>query len=233
LSSESVAKTVLIIGVNGAIGSSLVTKYKSEGWTVKCISRAANEGLNLDLTEVSSVDVVEAHLKEQGCPDLVIHCSGLLHDSLNMPERQLEELDTDWLMKSLEVNLISHVHLAKAINRVLTKEKPFTWVSLSAMVGSISDNGLGGWYSYRTSKAALNMFIKGVSLEWKRRNKGNRTFLIHPGTTKSNMSSPFSVRKDKLYSPELSATRIYDVIENTGVEANGQFYNWNSNVIPW
>lgn len=230
---NNVAKTALIVGTNGAIGSSLEAKYKAEGWTVKTISSGPNQGLRLDLTNESNVDHIETYLKDQGCPDLIIHCSGLLHDSSNMPERTLEELNVDWLMKSLEVNLISHVNLAKAINHVMTKDKALTWVSLSAMVGSISDNGLGGWYSYRTSKAALNMFIKTLSIEWKRKNKGNRTFLIHPGTTKSKMSAPFSVRKDKLYAPELSAQRIYDVIENTGTEANGQFYNWNSEHIPW
>ncbi len=230
---KSNGKTVLIVGSNGAIGSSLKVKYEEDGWRVISIGNSPNPGLTIDLTEELNIDKIQAYLTNSGCPDLVIHCAGLLHDSTNMPERTLEDVNAAWIIKSMEVNLLSHVNIAKAINRVITKDKPLTWVSLSAMVGSITDNGLGGWYSYRTSKAALNMFIKTLSIEWKRKNKENRTLLIHPGTTKSDMSAPFNVRKDKLCSPRISAQRIYDVIANTSTEANGEFYNWNSEKIPW
>ncbi|MCH2207710.1 MAG: SDR family NAD(P)-dependent oxidoreductase [Lentisphaerales bacterium] len=226
-------KKVLIAGSKGAIGRALSLKYEEMGWQVLRLSRSENSDLTVNLSEDSSVAVVVDFFTGKTCPDLIINCCGLLHDSQNMPEKQLDELNTNWLQKSFQVNLNTHVNLAKAVDKVADSSKSFTWVSLSAMIGSITDNRLGGWYSYRISKASLNMFIKTLSIEWKRKNKQNRAFVIHPGTTKSTMSSPFNVRKDKLYEPGLTAERIISVIESTETEANGQFYNWNGANLLW
>jgi len=131
----------------------------------------------------------------------------------------------------IDVNVLTHVLLAQCLeNHIVTKEE-FKWVSLSAMVGSISDNYLGGWYSYRMTKAALNMFIRGLAIEWKRKNPNASVVAMHPGTTDSPMSSPFKVRPDKLYSPDLSANRIVKVIDSLDPSRTGLFINWDGNLI--
>ena len=226
-------KTVLIAGVGGAIGSALAEKYKDKEWNVISISRKEGADLVTNLSDESCIDSAREFIDSRPCPDLVINCCGLLHDENNMPEKELADVSTDWLMKNVEVNLNTHINLAKAVSKCLSSERSMTWVSLSAMVGSIGDNGLGGWYSYRISKASLNMLIRNLSIEWKRKHRENRVFAIHPGTTKSDMSAPFRIREDKLYDPQLSADRIINVIETSGLEANGQFLNWNGENILW
>lgn len=227
-----ITKKLLLVGANGSIGKALSGVYRHAGWEVISISRNKESDLTVDLSLEESFGETYTFLQKLGCPDMVINCNGVLHDDHHMPERRLKDLNVEWLTKSFSVNLQSHINLAKALDNVLTT-KTFTWVSLSAMVGSITDNYLGGWYSYRMSKASLNMFVKNLSIEWKRKNKDNRVFAIHPGTTKSYMSSPFKVKKDKIYQPELSAQRIYSVIEAANSDLNGQFLNWNGEIIPW
>ena len=231
--SNELRKTVLVAGANGAIGSALSANYESKGWEVIRLSRSKNSDLSVNLSDESSIPDIVDFFKGRSCPDLVISCGGLLHNAENMPERQLSHLNTNWLQKSFQVNLNTHINLAQAIDKIMDSKKCLSWVSLSAMIGSITDNHLGGWYSYRISKAALNMFIRTLSIEWNRKNKSNRAFVIHPGTTESDMSAPFKVRKDKLYKPILSAERIICVIESTETEANGQFYNWNGSKLLW
>ncbi|MCM8536605.1 MAG: SDR family NAD(P)-dependent oxidoreductase [Lentisphaeraceae bacterium] len=223
---------LIIAGSTSALGQALKSKYSQAGWMVKTIGRKAAD-YEIDLTDYSATSELSELIFKSNTPDMIINCIGTLHNQKHMPERQLSDLDSSWLDSSLEINLKSHINLAKILNEHLTKEKPITWVSLSAMVGSIGDNRLGGWYSYRISKAALNMFIKTLSLEWKRKNKLNKVLSIHPGTTRSSMSAPFKINKDNLYEPELSADRIFDVISNSTSEDNGTFSNWDGKVIPW
>ena len=230
-------KTVLIAGGNSAIAKALARSLTVQGANVLALSRKEIQEFDsyaVDLTKSESVNDVQAFLYNGAYEiDLVINCVGLLHDQEHMPERQLKEIKADWLLKSMEVNLVTHIHLAQALEPCVKKKKELVFASLSAMVGSIRDNGLGGWYSYRMSKAALNMFIKGLSIEWKRYNAQNRVLAIHPGTTDSQMSKPFKVRPDKLYSPELTATRILSVLEKSDQQETGSFLNWNGEVIPY
>ena len=170
--------------------------------------------MQLDLTKEYSIEKLRGHLSYTFVPDIIICCSGILHDDETLPEKKLADFTSDWFLKSVDMNILTHVNLAKAVDPLIEKTRPVTWVSLSAMVGSISDNRLGGWYTYRMNKAALNMFVKGLSIEWHRKSKGSTVISIHPGTTDSQMSKPFSIRKDKLYSPQLTAERIISVVEN-------------------
>jgi NAD(P)-dependent dehydrogenase (short-subunit alcohol dehydrogenase family) len=103
------------------------------------------------------------------------------------------------------------------------------------MVGSIGDNGLGGWYGYRSSKAALNMLVKTAAIEVARQNKRAALVCMHPGTTKGPLSKPFSsgVSEDKYYTPEQSAQRIIEVAQSLSPQNNGEFYNWDGSIIPW
>ena len=231
----SARKDILIAGGSSAIALSLTNKYRDLGFNVWTLSRASfdhSNHLQYDLIDKESLHDFKSQLDELNLYfHLVIQCSGLLHDDVNMPEKQLSSINADWLHKSLDVNVLTHVLLAQCLeNHIVTKEE-FKWVSLSAMVGSISDNYLGGWYSYRMTKAALNMFIRGLAIEWKRKNPNASVVAMHPGTTDSPMSSPFKVRPDKLYSPDLSANRIVKVIDSLDPSRTGLFINWDGNLI--
>ena len=143
-------------------------------------------------------------------------------------------MSQDWLQKSMMVNVMPHVHLAQAIAPNI-KQHPIKWLSLSAMVGSLSDNNLGGWYSYRMSKAALNMFIRNLSIEWQRKSPKNIVVAVHPGTTESELSAPFqkNIAKDKLYSQELTAQRISNFVESLSADQNGTLLHWDGSNIAF
>lgn len=110
-----------------------------------------------------------------------------------------------------------------------------SFASLSARVGSISDNQLGGWYAYRASKAAQNMLLRTFAIEWRRLNRQGCCLLLHPGTTDTGLSKPFQARvpEGKLFTPDFVAERLLTVIAEHGPEDSGQFYAWDGQPIPW
>ena len=118
---------------------------------------------------------------------------------------------------------------------LLDKKNASQFVVLSAMVGSISDNKLGGWYGYRSSKAALNMIVKTAAIEITRSNKSACLAVIHPGTTQGALSKPFSsgISKDKYYTPAQSAERVWSLTQNLHSEQTGSFFNWDGSELPW
>ena len=228
-------KDIIIAGANSSIAVSLTQKYRDLGFNVWTLSRGFLNHKNhfqCDLLDKGSriklIDLLkQLDLKFQ----LVIHCAGILHDDKYMPEKQLSSIESDWLHKSLDVNVMTHVYLAQCLENHIETKGEFKWVSLSAMVGSISDNYLGGWYSYRMTKAALNMFIRGLAIEWKRKNPRASLVAMHPGTTDTPMSRPFKVRPDKLYSPDLSASRMIELIASIDASRSGTLINWDGNQI--
>ncbi|WDE98977.1 SDR family NAD(P)-dependent oxidoreductase [Lentisphaera profundi] len=231
------SKNILVAGSSGAIGQELCKQFKVAGANVWSLSRHESEAVDhfcIDLSKQESVESLKEQFQESKIKiDGVINCAGLLHDETNLPERQLRDIKDDWLLRSMEVNLLSHIHLAQSVEGFMEDSKAFKWMSLSAMVGSIEDNGLGGWYSYRISKVGLNMFIKGLSIEWKRKNKELCVVAVHPGTTESKMSKIFKIKKDKLYSAELSASRLLKIYGTLTNESNGQFLNWDGSQLAW
>ncbi|CZF82197.1 C-factor [Grimontia celer] len=232
-------KSVLVAGSHGTIGKAVCERLKLAGYDTLTISRAQETSLshlNIAMTEPESVAAMSNWLSER-MENLVgvIHCAGFLHEGDKGPEKNLKQLNADWLHQSIQVNTISHVHLAQALDSLIRRRSELRWLSLSAKVGSIEDNGLGGWYSYRMSKAALNMFIKNLSIEWGRRASGTSVIAMHPGTTPSALSEPFTRNwpKDKLYSPQLTAERIVSVFESMSAEGTGKLYHHDGSVIPW
>merc|ERR1712157_345820 len=136
---------------------------------------------------------------------------GLHESSSGRPERSLSQIDRDWMQKSFEVNVVGPLLLSKSLAPIMRRNSIV--VNLSARVGSISDNQLGGWYSYRASKAALNQVTKTMSVELKR--KGVWTVALHPGTTDTDLSKPFqkNVQPGRLFPVSFTANRLLDVID--------------------
>ena len=165
--------------------------------------------------------------------ELIVTSVGMLHNERVRPEKSLRRIQKQALEETFLVNTISVALLAKHAKSFFPKAVPSSFVALSAMVGSISDNAVGGWYGYRASKAALNMFLKTMSIELKREGYPTRIFAIHPGTTKTGLSENFLAGvKHRIWTPDEAAVNILDVITNTEAES-GSFLNWNGQTIPW
>lgn len=188
----------------------------------------------LDVTAQNDIQKLAELIRRNGeKPDFVIHCAGVLHGPGVQPEKALAQCDKNAISRVLEVNSIAPLMVAKAIIPLMPRRRDAHFTALSAMVGSIGDNRLGGWYAYRASKAALNQFMRTLSIECRRSHPGLCVTSIHPGTTDTALSRPFqaNVKTGKLYTPEQTAARILDVVCASTCEQSGQFVNWDGNPI--
>lgn len=233
---------ILVAGSSGAIGYTIVEQLRADGDEVFTVSRggvASASHCVADLTQPESIAVVNQFLSaataDSGPFDAVFCCIGMLHGGWNMPEKSLSQLSDDWLHLSMSVNVLSHVHLAQALESLVARRQPVRWLSLSAMVGSIEDNQLGGWYSYRMSKAALNMFIKTLSIEWGRKSPDSCVVALHPGTTDTGLSKPFQagIAEGKLYSQQATAKRLITIMRDLTPAQHGRLLHWDGSEIPF
>ncbi|MFT5449191.1 MAG: NAD(P)-dependent dehydrogenase (short-subunit alcohol dehydrogenase family) [Gammaproteobacteria bacterium] len=193
--------------------------------------------LDMDSTLESSVSGAAAAIRA-ATPhiDLVINCAGLLHDGDGLqPEKRLAEVNAANLQRSFAVNAIGPLLIGKHLQGLLHHQRRSVFVNLSARVGSISDNRLGGWHSYRISKAAQNMVTKNLSIELRRRARGIICVALHPGTVDTALSRPFQERVpvNRLFSPERAARHLLDVIGGLKPDDNGGFFAWDGQSIPW
>ena len=233
---------ILIAGANGDIGKALGAELDRRGHQLFSLSRSSNtpqwcqQHLSVDCSASNAVDAIKHWLLQLAEPiDGAIQCAGILHHGNNHPEKALRDVDLNWLNTSMQVNLASHLHLAQAVESCIKRDRAFRWISVSARVASIEDNYLGGWYSYRMSKAALNMLVRNLSIEWTRKSTESIAIAVHPGTTKSSLSEPFqkNIPTDKLYSPELTANRLADIVETMTPDVNGKLLNWDGQPLPY
>jgi NAD(P)-dependent dehydrogenase (short-subunit alcohol dehydrogenase family) len=193
--------------------------------------------LELDVTKEASLASAVRFAAEEGASlDLVINCAGFLHRPGGpQPERRLAEVRWDWLLESFAVNAAGPLLLAKHIEPLLPRRERAVFASLSARVGSIGDNHLGGWYGYRGAKAAQNMFIRTLSIELARRARGAICVALHPGTTDTDLSRPFQggVPPGKLFTAERAVDQLLRVIDGLVIANTGGFYGWNGEKLPW
>ncbi|NEO47191.1 MAG: SDR family NAD(P)-dependent oxidoreductase [Moorea sp. SIO4A3] len=166
---------------------------------------------------------------------LVINCVGLLHDGSLQPEKSLKQINSEHLIRYFQVNSIGAVLLAKHLLPLFRNSDRSIFASISAKIGSIGDNQLGGWYGYRASKAALNMFMRTVAIEYSRKSPQTIVVTLHPGTTNTRLSKPFqkNVPADKLFPVERTVTQLLGVIEKLDQGDSGQFFSWDGSKLPW
>jgi len=197
--------------------------------------------LPMDISNEKSIEQATADIKQQTTHiDWVINCVGLLHTPHNQPEKALRQLETDFFLQNMQINALASLLIAKHIKPLLAKsarnaDKPAIFATISARVGSIGDNELGGWYSYRMSKAALNMGMKNLSIEWSRSLKDVCVVVMQPGTVDTQLSSPFqgNVADEKLFSPAYSAERLLEVLDRMTAAQSGSFVDWAGESIAW
>lgn len=165
----------------------------------------------------------------------VFICHGILHNQRCKPEKKLEDFSHDMFIETLTANTVTPMLWLKHLTPLLNGTQPCKVVIFSARVGSISDNKLGGWYSYRASKAAMNMLITSAAVELARRAKNIKLISFHPGTTDSPLSKPFqkNVPKGKLFTSEFVATQLFTILESCEVNGEASYLDWQGEVIPW
>jgi len=168
---------------------------------------------------------------------LLINCAGVLHDekAAMSPEKKLDDVQAACLARSFAVNAFGPLLVARHFRRFLFHGERAVFASISARVGSIGDNRLGGWYSYRGSKAALNMFTRTLAIEWARSQRNLVCVSLHPGTTDTDLSQPFQsgVPAGKLFSVERCVRQLLGVIDGLTPERSGSFVSWDGSALPW
>jgi NAD(P)-dependent dehydrogenase (short-subunit alcohol dehydrogenase family) len=164
-----------------------------------------------------------------------INCVGVLHDGQMQPEKSLRQIDSEQMLQYFQVNAVSAVLWAKHLQPLLKQSDQSVFASISAKVGSIGDNQLGGWYGYRASKAALNMLMRNVSIEYHRTCPQAIVVVLHPGTTDTNLSQPFqrNVPVEKLFSVDRTVRQLLGVIDQLSIADSGKFFNWDGQPLPW
>ena len=164
---------------------------------------------------------------------MIINATGVLQTTEEGPEKTINVVKQKSMIDMMTINAIGPALLLKNFSKKLDKTKFSVFVNLSARVGSITDNRLGGWISYRSSKAALNQIIKTSSIEINRRNKNAICVGLHPGTVKSKLSKPFQKSNLKIQTPEESAAHLITIIKELKTSETGKFFNWDGTELPW
>ncbi|GGY74788.1 SDR family oxidoreductase [Marinobacter zhanjiangensis] len=244
--------TTLIAGISGAIGSALAERYLHDQPAQPLIGlcrrpemvpAAVREQENVTLIpwqadaplSESLTDQLAEALGPSGKLHNLIYAAGLLHDDRMFPEKRLEDLNPDAMARAFQVNCIGFGMLVQALAPRFRGQHLTRVAAISAKVGSISDNRFGGWYAYRCSKSALNMMVRNLSIELTRRFSPVTCVALHPGTTESPLSEPFSQSLAKLtvHEPEDTASNLYRILDGLSENDNGRFISWDGTDLPW
>jgi NAD(P)-dependent dehydrogenase (short-subunit alcohol dehydrogenase family) len=235
--------TAVIVGSHSAIAQAMVKRWLPD-YDLVTLSRRLQPPLSTANTtqqqhyvsDYSAAALAEVAQSLKGRDiQRVFCCVGTLHDAQVFPEKKLTQLDADHLRHYFDVNTVIPAMVLKTLVPILERNQKGVLAFLSAQIGSITDNRLGGWYGYRASKAALNMLIKTASIELARTHKQMCIVAMHPGTTESPLSEPFQPRiaSNRLYTPAQTAARLDKILLRLTPEDSGQLYHWDGSVLPW
>jgi NAD(P)-dependent dehydrogenase (short-subunit alcohol dehydrogenase family) len=235
--SASAKAAAVVIGASGGIGAALEAALIDEDAfeVVHGFARSRGGSQQLDLLDEATIAAAAAQVAAGPPPTLVIVATGLLHAQGHGPEKALRDLDPDWLAQVYAVNAIGPALVAKHFLPIMPKSGRAVFAALSARVGSIGDNRLGGWHGYRASKAALNMLIRNLAIEERRRNDRAIVVALHPGTVDTGLSRPFqgNVQAGRLFDPERAALQLLDVMEGLKVPDSGKLFDFEGAEIPF
>jgi NAD(P)-dependent dehydrogenase (short-subunit alcohol dehydrogenase family) len=251
---------VLVTGASSGIGLAMVECLLADPMVARVFATsrhaesaegvrglAARHGSRLvpidaDLATDAGIDAVAGRVRaDSGVLHLVVHCAGVLHEGLPhdevalQPERALAQLQRQGLERAFALNAFAPVLLARALLPCFDRASPLVFASLSARVGSIGDNRLGGWYAYRASKAAQNQLMRTLAIEWARTHPRACCVLLHPGTVDTPLSRPYQagVRAQALFTAERAARQLLDIIQRLGPGDSGRFLAWDGQDVPW
>lgn len=233
---------IAIVGANGGVGNALVELLSNQAQVQsvhafargQCLTKHAKvDAYHIDITDEANIINAIGGLPNALLFDRVIVATGFLHDANIQPEKSLSDISKSSFDKHFRINTIGPMLVAKHFLPRMNRDNRAIFGVLSARVGSIGDNRLGGWYAYRASKAALNMCIKNMSIEAKRQHPKLIIAGLHPGTVDTKLSQPFQSRvpSGKLFTPEQSARYLLAVIENLKDEDSGGVFAWDGQPI--
>ena len=230
---------IVVFGASGAIGAEFVCQLSKKYPEAKVYAFARKvEFREVGNIHFQSVDYTEEGALEraaesiEGEIDLLIVATGMLHGDGVMPEKSIAEVSLEKFQQLYAVNAIYPMLIAKYFLSKLSGSLS-TFAILSARIGSISDNHLGGWYAYRASKAAINMLIKTLSIEFARKNGQGKVVGLHPGTVDSPLSKPFqgSISSSKIFSPAEAVGHLLTVLDGLSKESTGKCFAWDGKEI--
>lgn len=246
-----ITQKTLIIGASSAIAQAIAIEHSGlSNSEVILVSRGFTDNAlatyqNLPNTRLISVEDYTANSIELAITQIqadstlpitnVFICNGILHSETIQPEKRLEDFDPESFNQVMSANALTPMLWLQKLVPVLTGKIRCNLIVFSARVGSISENELGGWYSYRASKAALNMMLKTASVELARRAKNIKVIVFHPGTTDTELSKPFqkNVPKGKLFTCEFVAQQLLDIVEKQELDQTASFLDWKGETINW
>ncbi|MET4696474.1 SDR family oxidoreductase [Endozoicomonas lisbonensis] len=233
---------ILITGGSGGIGLAMVkTLLKEMPDTKVHATWRSQEPVfqhhnltwhSLDLTSEPQIQSLSNRLPKL---DWLINAAGVLHNQHHQPEKTIQRVEPDFFLENLKINTLPTLLLARYFQSALKQSESSRFAVISARVGSISDNYLGGWISYRCAKAALNMALKTLSIEWKRTVPNCTVLALHPGTTDTRLSKPFqrNVSPEKLFTPEKTASLLLTIINESSSDYSGKFLAYDGIELPW
>ena len=249
---------VLVAGATGGIGLALVAQLAANAQVARLFALGRTASHNATLAELIAgsggrIIAIDCDIRDEAslvslattiaglvpALHLVINTAGMLHDSDNVPaihpEKSLAQVTAAGLQASFAINAFAPILLAKALLPLLRHDAPAVFASLSARVGSIGDNRIGGWYSYRAAKAAQNQLLKTLAIELSRLNRRSIVLALHPGTTNTGLSKPFqaNVSAEKLFTPDFAAASLLQVIARQLPADSGSFFAWDGQRIDW
>jgi NAD(P)-dependent dehydrogenase (short-subunit alcohol dehydrogenase family) len=234
----------LVLGASGAIGQALIQNFLNDNriGRVIAVSRSAAKfehpklhWIATQYDEPSMQAVVDGLTEFKGSFSKVCICHGILHGDNMFPEKRMEEMSVDMMQSIFYVNTIVPSLWLKLLRKLVVGSVECKVACFSARVGSTGDNGLGGWYSYRASKAALNSLMKTFSIEYARRAKNVKLIAFHPGTVNSEMSKPFhaTVPEGKLFEPGYVAGCLSQLMDDLKIDGQLSYLDYAGKPIPW
>lgn len=243
-----ITQQTLIVGASSEIAKALTMQLQQNPATgIILVSRSTLQEIQVDNNQINSVilddyqesqidqAVTEINCFDQAPITRVIICNGILHSESIKPEKRIEDFQADAFNQVMRANALTPMLWIQKLISVLSGKSPCKIVVFSARVGSISDNRLGGWYSYRASKSALNMMLKTTSIELARRDKNIKLVAFHPGTTDTPLSKPFqrNVPANKLFTCEFVAKQLLSIISQLPFDQQASYLDWQGKTINW
>ncbi len=225
-------QAAVVIGASGGIGAAIAARLEASGRfaVVHALSRS---GTGFDLEDEGSIAAAAASIADGPAPTLVFVATGVLHHGFE-PERSWRALDAEHLLRDYRINAVGPALVAKHFLPLLPRDRRAVFTALSARVGSIGDNRLGGWHSYRASKAALNMLLRNLAVELGRTHPQAVVAGLHPGTVDTGLSAPFQkgVKPEKLFTADHSAGKLLAVLDALTPEDTGSVFAWDGRRVP-
>jgi NAD(P)-dependent dehydrogenase (short-subunit alcohol dehydrogenase family) len=233
---------VVITGGSGGIGGALVERL-ARNPAVEQITATFHRhppaadypNVRWQSLDLGDEEAIRDWAARSGEIDWLINAAGLLHSPGQGPEKTIRQLDAGFFLENMRCNALPSLLLARHLQARFRHGRPAVFAAISAKVGSIEDNRLGGWFSYRASKAALNMGLKTLAIEWKRTLPNVAVVALHPGTTDTALSKPFqrNVPPGQLFPPAHTASCLVELLAGVTAAQSGRFLAFDGEQLPW